>query len=77
MNPYFQDETGLETFRKEKAMKKMIPSDTRINEMINLRTSSAPTDGPTDVKLFSIASAPRRAIIPARSGSVRERVLIL
>ena len=77
MIPYFQDETGLETFLKENAINNMIPRETRIKHIIDLRASSAPTEGPIEVKLFSVTSEPKALIIERCSCSFNARVFML
>ena len=68
MTPYFQEATpwppraeGLETFLKEKAIKRMIVVMTKIMERIALRARSRPTEGPIEVNPFSsVGNLPER-----------------
>ncbi len=49
IKPYFQEETGLETFRKAKAMKKTMVRDTRMIAIMAFPASCRPTDGPMEL----------------------------
>src|SRR3989344_6660489 len=52
--PYFQDETGLETFLKAKAMKQIIASEMRTTAITAFLVSSRPTEGPIELKFVSV-----------------------
>ncbi len=63
MMPYFQEEIGLETFLKAKAMKQIIAREIKMMDKIAFLVSSLPTDGPIESKLSSV----RELLLPPDS----------
>ncbi len=56
IKPYFQDDTGRDTFLNANAMKQMIAIEMRVTAMIAFLVSSRPTEGPIELKLVSVST---------------------